>query len=387
MNSIFDVVVIGGGIQGAGCAQALSAAGHSVLLLEKTGIAAATSCRSSKLIHGGLRYLESGQFALVRESLRERAILLRNAPDLVRLVPFHIPVYRDTSRSRLKIRAGLTLYAMLDNLRRTSWFSTVPRQHWGTLDGLTTDGLKTVFRYYDAQTDDAKLTHAVMRSAETLGVEIACPAEFLGAVRTAAGFDVRFQSARGEQQCQARALVNATGPWIHETLTRIVPTPALPDIDLVQGTHIVIDGPLRQGIYYTEAEDRRAVFVMPWRSMTLVGTTETRFHGNPAEVRPLPQEMEYLTRTMRRYFPNRDLQQRDAFAGLRVLPRGTSTAFARPRDTLFMTDEAAHPRLVSVVGGKLTGYRAAAARVASILGVTLPTRPRRADTTRLELKP
>jgi glycerol-3-phosphate dehydrogenase len=387
MTGHVDVVVIGAGIQGAGCAQALSAAGHSVLVLEKTGIAAATSCRSSKLIHGGLRYLETGQFSLVRESLRERDILLRIAPGLVRLVPFHIPVYRDTSRHRVTIRTGLALYAVLDNLHRSSWFSSVPRRHWGALDGLTTDGLKVVYRYQDAQTDDAKLTQAVMHSAQALGAVLTCPAEFLAAVRTSTGFEVRFRSTRGEQHCQTQALVNATGPWVNETLTRIAPLPLLPDIELVQGTHIVFDGPLQQGVYYTEAEDRRAVFVMPWRSMTLVGTTETRFHGNPAEAQPQPQELEYLKRTMRRYFPNRDLQQRDAFAGLRVLPRGTGAAFTRPRETLFMTDEAIRPRLVSVVGGKLTGYRATAARVAAILSATLPTRPQRADTARLELNP
>jgi len=387
MTAIVDVVVIGAGIQGAGCAQALSAAGRSVLVLEKTGVAAATSCRSSKLIHGGLRYLETGQFALVRESLQERKILLRIAPDLVRLVPFHIPVYRDTTRRRLTIRAGLTIYALLDHLRRTSRFSTVPRRQWDTLDGLTTDGLKAVFRYQDAQTDDARLTQAVMRSAQELGAELACPAEFLGAARTAAGYDVQYRSARGEQQCQARALVNAAGPWVSEVLARIMPAPPQPAIELVQGAHVVFDGPLRQGVYYTEAEDRRAVFVMPWRSMTLVGTTETRFEGRPSGVRPLPQEIEYLTRIMRRYFPDRDLRQRDAFAGLRVLPRGTGTAFTRPRETLFMTDATALPRLVSVIGGKLTGYRAAAARVESILRAALPARTRRADTARLELKP
>ena len=146
MTGRYDVVVIGAGIHGAGAAQAAAAAGYSVLVLEQTGIACATSCRSSKLIHGGLRYLERGQYDLVRESLRERDILLRVAPQLVRLVPFHIPVYRHAARRAWQIRAGLSLYAMLGNLRRHAWFAALPRSQWNELDGLATENLQAVFR-------------------------------------------------------------------------------------------------------------------------------------------------------------------------------------------------------------------------------------------------
>jgi glycerol-3-phosphate dehydrogenase len=386
MTPAVDVLVIGAGIHGVGVAQAAAAAGWSVRVLEQTGVAAATSCRSSKLIHGGLRYLETGQFGLVRESLRERATLLRLAPQLVRMVPFHIPIYRHTARSRLTIRAGLSLYALLDNLRRRSWFDSLPRRAWAELDGLATDGLKAVYRYYDAQTDDAALTQAVMRSAQALGVELACPAEFLGAQHSADGYAVRYRDAHGEHECLARAVVNAAGPWVNTVLARMQPQPALPAIELVQGTHIVLDGALHHGVYYTEAEDARAVFVMPWRGgLTLVGTTETRYHGDPGAVRPLDTEVDYLTRTFRRYFPQRDVQLRDRFSGLRVLPGGPGRAFHRPRETLYLTDDRQHPHMVSVVGGKLTGYRAAAARVVALLRASLPVRPVRADTLTLPL--
>ena len=126
----FDVIVVGAGIQGAGVAQAAAAAGYRVALLEQTGIANGTSSRSSKLIHGGLRYLESGQFRLVRECLRERSLLLRNAPGLVRLVPHHIPVYRETRRRPVKLRLGLGLYALLGGLHADVRFGVVPRTHW-----------------------------------------------------------------------------------------------------------------------------------------------------------------------------------------------------------------------------------------------------------------
>lgn len=380
-----DVVVIGGGIHGAGVAQAAAAGGYSVRVLEKTGVANATSCRSSKLIHGGLRYLENGQFGLVRESLYERDLLLRNAPSLVRLVPFHIPVYRSTHRGRLTIRAGLSLYALLGNLRPNTRFDTLPRRQWDSLDGLETHGLKAVFRYYDGQTDDATLTQAVMRSAQTLGAELACPAEFLHATRTSSGYGVRYHSAGGEQECECAVLVNAAGPWVNTVLAGIEPHRPPPAIELVQGTHIVLDGALTQGVYYTEAEDRRAVLIMPWRSLTLVGTTETRLTGDPAQARPLPEETDYLLRTFRRHFPQRDIHVRDQFAGVRVLPRGTGSAFHRPRETVYLTDSQSPPRLVNIYGGKLTGYRATAVKALALLRPALPARRAQADTASLRI--
>ena len=183
-----DVVVVGGGIHGVGVAQAAAAAGHSVLLLEKTSLAAGTSSRSSKLIHGGLRYLESGQFHLVRESLRERRILLAIAPELVQLRPFILPLYRETRRRPWQLRVGLSIYALLGGLGPETRFGAVPRSEWTQLDGLQTRGLRKVLRYFDAQTDDAALTRAVMRSAQTLGADVLAPAEFFAApalIRTA----------------------------------------------------------------------------------------------------------------------------------------------------------------------------------------------------------
>src|SRR5271168_2660541 len=148
----YDVVIIGGGIHGAGVLQAAAAAGHSALLIEREGLAAGTSSRSSKLIHGGLRYLESGQFALVRESLRERATLLRIAAELVELKPFFIPVYRDTRRRPWQLKLGLWIYALLGGFGASTRFGTVPKREWPALDGLETRHLDAVIRYHDAQT-------------------------------------------------------------------------------------------------------------------------------------------------------------------------------------------------------------------------------------------
>jgi len=181
----YDVVIVGGGIHGAGVLQAAAAAGHSALLIERLGLASGTSSRSSKLIHGGLRYLETGQFALVRESLRERAIHLRIAAELVELKPFYIPVYRNTRRRPWQLKLGLWIYALLGGFDPSTRFGTVPKREWSSLDGLDTQGLEAVIRYHDAQTDDASLTRAVVQSALSLGAELAMPARFAAATAAA----------------------------------------------------------------------------------------------------------------------------------------------------------------------------------------------------------
>src|SRR5688572_28196030 len=184
-----EVAVIGGGILGVGATQACAAAGYRCAIIEQTDWAAGTSSRSSKLIHGGLRYLESGQWSLVRESLRERAILLRIAPDLVKPLPFLIPVYAVTRRRPWELAAGLGLYALLAGWTRRARFGThSPRRLPAALraSGLQVDGLQAVFRYWDAQTDDVALTRAVLQSARSLGADARCPARLLSAEREGA---------------------------------------------------------------------------------------------------------------------------------------------------------------------------------------------------------
>jgi glycerol-3-phosphate dehydrogenase len=386
----FDVVVVGGGIHGVGVAQAVAAAGHTVLVLEKRALAAGTSSRSSKLIHGGLRYLESGQFRLVHESLRERRILLAIAPDLVRLVPFHLPVYRQTRRRPWQLRLGLSLYALLGGFERATRFGSVARSEWSRLDGLVTRDLVSVLRYYDAQTDDAALTRAVMRSAQSLGAELALPAELYAAELRADDAIVRYVHEGNQHEVEARVLVNAAGPWACEAARRIAPAVPVPAVELVQGSHIVVSGQASQGIYYVESpRDGRAIFVMPWHGNTLVGTTETRFHGNPDQVRPLAAERHYLVSVLRHYFAQHaalDARQViDAFAGLRVLPRGTSHAFHRSRETALVADHLQQPRTLSIYGGKLTAWRATAEHVYARIASSLPARVARADTRTLKL--
>jgi glycerol-3-phosphate dehydrogenase len=387
----YDVIVVGGGIHGAGVLQAAAAAGYSGLLIERRALASGTSSRSSKLIHGGLRYLESGQFGLVRESLRERAIHLRIAPDLVELKPFYIPVYRDTRRRPWQLKLGLWMYALLGGFAKGTRFSAVPRREWANLDGLETAGLTAVIRYYDAQTDDVQLTRAVMRSARDLGGELAMPATILEATLREDGVEVAYEQNGKRIQQRARVLVNAAGPWATRVARTVTPAIDIPAVDLVQGTHIVLPLRVTAGIYYVESpSDGRAVFVMPWQGATLVGTTETPYAGDPDQVHPLPAEEEYLLAVAAHYFPPVRLMTRQhiiqRFAGLRVLPAAAEKAFDRSRETIYTTDRDVRPRVLSIYGGKLTGWRAAADHVLSRIVPSLGPRPRRAATDQLILR-
>lgn len=384
----YDVVVLGGGIHGVGVAQAAAAAGHRTLLLEKSALAAGTSSKSSKLIHGGLRYLESWEFGLVRESLRERRTLLRIAPDLVKLIPFHLPIYKRTSRSALEVRAGLSLYALLGGMDREAQFESLDRARWQDLDGLRTDGLERVFRYYDAQTDDAQLVRAVMASAQELGAELACPATFSRAWRTDYGYLGRYELSGEEREFSTRVLVNAAGPWIEEVRATVEPLPPGLAIELVQGAHIEVPGKLERGAYYTEApRDRRAVFTLPWKGHTLVGTTETPFSAEPERSAPTAEEVRYLQEVFRGHFPARDATVLQAWSGLRVLPAAEGSAFGRTRETLLRVDDPTIPRYLAIYGGKLTGYRAAAEKVMQRLRASLPPREALARTDELSLRP
>ncbi len=390
----FDIVVIGAGIHGAGIAQAAACYGFRVLVLEKQGVAAGTSSRSSKLIHGGLRYLETAQFALVRECLHERDLLLRLAPDLVHLRPFCIPVYGNSTRSVAKISLGLSLYALLGGVRNTSRFKIISRSDWDQLDGLSTDKLRTVFQYYDAQTDDKELTKAVLQSALQLGAELRMPAQFSGA-KVNKICEVQFVENDIEHTCTAKILINAAGPWVTDVLAKITPKQTPIPVDLVQGTHIVVPVPIRERVYYLEApQDQRAVFVMPWKSHAMIGTTETLFHNSPEQVKPLASEVSYLLDTFAHYFPAIKSQSGNVkhtiveqFAGVRVLPVGNASAFRRPRDTIIQVDNVMSPKVASLYGGKLTAYRATADKVMQRLLPTLPQKKSLAKTNELTLLP
>lgn len=375
----FDVAVIGGGIQGAGVAQAAAAAGYRTLLVERKHWAAATSHQSSKLVHGGLRYLESAQINLVYHALRERRLLLRNAPELVKPVRFFIPVYRHTRRRPWQIGAGLGLYALLSGLHPLGRFRMLPRREWPQLDGLRQDDLQAVFQYWDAQTDDAALTRAVVASAESLQAHCVESGELIGAApRRGGGYDLHIGGGAAHWHCSATALVNAGGPWANEVLARcgLPPHP----LSWVKGSHILLPASELPGIFYVEApSDGRAVFVMPWQGYTLVGTTEVEV-DDPL-VTPSREEIDYLLATLHAYFPQLPDTLLGSFAGVRVLPASADKPFSRARESVLARQDG----IVSIFGGKLTTYRHTAEEVLALLRPLLGPRTPRADTRRLRL--
>jgi glycerol-3-phosphate dehydrogenase len=251
--------------------------------------------------------------------------------------------------------------------------------------GLKQDGLQTVFRYFDAQTDDVQLTRAVLRSAQALGAQARCPARLLAAEQEEGGYTLTLDEGGQRRALRCAYLVNAGGPWVNEVLACITPTATHRNIDRVLGSHLVLENAIHDEAFYLESPvDQRAVFVLPWQGGTLLGTTERPFEGDPAQAAVSADDREYLLATLRHYFP--DVQPRIVreFAGVRVLPQGDGRAFQRPRDCVFHVDPA-HPRLLSLYGGKLTGYRHTGQDVVAKVRQALGPRPPKADTACLRL--
>jgi len=361
----YDLIIIGAGIHGAAVARAASYDGYKVCVLEQYSQAAtATSRSSSKLIHGGLRYLESFQFSLVKECLNERKVLLKTAPYLVKLVPFYIPVYKHNSRPGWMIYLGLLLYRLLGGGK----FKKVPKSEWNQLDGLSLTELKSVYQYFDAQTDDKQLATAVLDDAIKQGTQFK-PRHKVAAITCQQDL-ITVQTEQSEK-FSCKLLVNASGPWVNHTLKKITPTIIPLPIELIQGTHIILPRTLNKGVYYIEADDKRVVFAIPWQQHCLVGTTETLFTHEPEHCKPLQAEISYLLQTWNDAF-NDKLMSSDvleSFSGLRVLPAKNSSTFKRKRDTIL---HQGIENVISIYGGKLTAHRATAETVMNMIHKQLP---------------
>ena len=384
LQSHYDVAIVGGGIQGAGVAQAAAAAGYSVLLLERGKIASGTSSKSSKLIHGGLRYLESGQFRLVHESLKERELLLKLAPDLVQRQQFHIPLYRNSKRKSWQLRLGLIIYSLLAGAGRHNRFSHFSNGELSNFKALRQNELASIYRYSDAQTDDRALTQAVIQSACDLGATVLCKTQMRSAQWHDGTYLIDALINGDQRRFKSRCLINTAGPWVNLVASTIQPRPPACDIELVQGTHLLYQQPISEHCYYLEApQDGRVVFVLPWQGQTLVGTTETLHTGHPDECQPKAEEVAYLKEVVAYYFPDYRHEPSGQFAGMRVLPKENGSPFARSREVQLM----AKGNYLALYGGKLTGYRATAQRVIPYLQRMVGERRQVADTAELTLEP
>lgn len=365
----YDIAIIGAGIHGAAVALEAAEKGLSVVAIERRENAGLeTSSASSKLIHGGLRYLETGQVKLVYECLNERRRLLKQFPELVNLRPFLIPVYKNSQRSSLLIACGLLLYWILSGFKGRPPFMPIAKSASEKF-GLKQSNLTKLFTYLDAQTDDKQLTQATLARASALGAQSYFGHALKGVERTENGY--RIQTDKG-LHISARVLVNAAGPWVNLIAEKIPAAPQL-DIEWVQGTHLVLNRPALDNCIYCEApSDLRAVFVLPWKNKTLVGTTEKIIPTPNAQ--PSEEEIHYLLATYNHYFPNKRCESADileVFSGVRVLPKSTEAVNNRSRDTLLLCDNNSHPSYVAIYGGKLTSHRATARRALKKLMPTL----------------
>lgn len=369
-DAIHDVLIIGGGINGCGIAMDAAGRGLKVLLCEQDDLASATSSRSSKLIHGGLRYLELFQFRLVGKALAERETLLRNAPHIIRPLRFRLP-HQPHLRPAWMIRLGLFLY---DHLAPRE---TLPGSHGVRLqaDSPLRADISRGFEYSDAWVDDARLVVLVALAAARHGARILPRTACVHAEREGDVWLVTLEDRRTGQRSRhrARALVNAAGPWVSSLLEKTIDTPVRHPLRLVKGSHIVVPRMYpAEHAYILQNEDNRIVFVIPFEDdFSLIGTTDVDYEGDPATAEISEQETRYLLRVVNNHF-RQQLRESDvvwSFAGVRALADDThGKAQAASRDyTLDMAARDGQPPLLSVLGGKLTTYRRLAEQAADQL--------------------
>ena len=360
----FDLLVVGGGINGAAIARDAAGRGLTVLLVEKDDLAAHTSSASSKLVHGGLRYLERLDFRLVRESLRERETLLRTAPHLVRPLRFVLPD-PPGGRPTWLLRAGLLLYDLLAGR------SALPRSHALAADDPAAAPLRPGFRllgYWDAWTDDARLVVLTALDAAERGAAIATRAELLSARRDG---DRWIAEISGGRAVAARMIANAAGPWVCEVMKARLGAASRSAVRLVKGSHILVPRLWPDGhAYILQQPDGRIVFALPYGGHSLIGTTDVPV-ARPEDAVVSRAEIDYLCAAANRHFtrPTAPADVLWSYAGVRALhDDGSKRPKDVTRDYWLERDPAPGPALVSVFGGKLTTARALAEAALAKLG-------------------
>ncbi len=379
----FDVLVVGGGITGAGVARDAALRGLRTALVEQDDFASGTSSRSSRLVHGGVRYLEHGLLALVFESSAERRTLRRIAPHLVRPLAFVWPVYAGARVARWKLAAALTLYDLLALFRnvgrheRLSARGVIARE-----PRLRREALRGGARYWDAATDDARLTLATIRSAIEAGAVIVNHARVSSILRAngrASGAMVVDALSGASVAVAARVIVNAAGPW-SDTVERMAHGSARPAVRGSKGVHVSVHRERVQNVgavTLLSPRDGRVMFVLPAGDFTIVGTTDTYETVAPDQVRAFETDVAYLLEAANHFFPGAKLVRDDvvsAWAGLRPLKAGDDGADDPGSASREHTIAEQVPGLVSVTGGKLTTYRAMASQVVDAVQRSLGSR-------------
>ena len=369
MSKVFDLFIIGGGINGAGLARDAAGRGLSVCLADKGEIGGATSSWSTKLIHGGLRYLENYEFKLVRESLKEREIIYKIAKPISKPIPFIIP-YVDKIRPAWLIKMGLFLY---DNLGGKT---IIPKSN--TLDiskklpNILKKKYKTGFQYFDVQIDDKKLTKLNIKSAKKYKAKVLEYNKVKKAEIEGNEWVIHLQ--KGEK-IKSKILINASGPWINETLKKNIKIKSKNKIRLVKGSHIITKKLYKKDVAFTfQNTDKRIIFVIPYKKkFSLIGTTEVEVKS-PENKEISKKEIQYLIRSVNNYLEKqistKDIV--DSYSGIRPLIEDFNQASKVTRDYIFDLNIIKKLPLLSIYGGKLTTYRKLAENVLLDLEKFLP---------------
>ena len=371
----FDVAVIGGGINGVAIARECVRGGRHTLLVEQSDFASGTTSRATRIIHGGLRYLEHGEVDLVRESLRERAHLAAENPHLVRPLEFLLPIGPGSRRSPLEIRAGLWMY------RRMGGRFAEERLGTSNLDGLLASAQRwSVFRYEDAKCEfPERLVADWLAEACTQGLEARNYTQALdvrivgGSVR---GLRIRDLLSGVESEVEVPWILNASGPWVDRVCHAAGLTRTRTLVGGVRGTHVVLPrfSGAPEAAVYGEASDGRPIFLVPWNGQILLGTTEVPDGNDPSRVQPSEREIEYLFAWLHRFFPGARVGRDDmayAYAGVRPLPFAPGSAPAQITRRHILHDHAPEGArgMISIVGGKLTTAASLAREVARATGL------------------
>lgn len=375
----FDILVIGGGINGCAIARDAALRGAKVAFIEKDDFASGASGKTTKLIHGGIRYLEQFNFRLVCEALHERAILLRTAPHLVKPLEFIIPVYKHDPRPLLKIKTGIFIYDWLAGSENIHSHRTLNKNEVVSLEqNISCRGLKGAVLYCDAQMDDIRLCLDNALSAFNAGACVANKTEAVGFIKHNGGItgvEASDKLSAEKFVIRARIVINATGAWSNRIVKMDEPdTPAI--TRPTKGIHIIYRKlPHKRAILVSAHKDKRIFFIIPWRAYTLIGTTDTDYTGSQDEVYANADEVEYLLEEASRIFPGENLDKRGiitTYASLRPL---VNTQDKPPwqvsREHLIRESSSG---LISVVGGKYTTYRRLAEQVVDLALSTMEGR-------------
>ena len=380
---MFDIFIIGGGINGAGIARDASGRGLKVYLAEKGKVGSATSSWSSKLIHGGLRYLENYEFKLVAESLREREVITQIAPSITKPLPFVIP-HTKKLRSKLLIRLGLFLYDNLGGKTKIPKSSKVifTNQYQNILQSKFTEG----FRYYDVQVDDKKLVEMNIDDAKKMGAIIAEDTKVINANRIDNYWEITLNN---NEKIKSKILINAAGPWINETINNVLKINAKKSIRLVRGSHIITKKLYEDEVAFTlQNEDNRVVFVIPYKGeYSLIGTTEVDV-DTPDNPSISNEEKIYLINTINNHFIKQISQEDivETYSGIRPLIEDFKDATKVTRDYIFDLNEVeSKAPLLNIYGGKLTTYRKLAENVLLALKKYIPVNKKNSWTAKQKL--